>query len=100
MPIHDWTRSVSGGFHCFHQAWTIEIYNALNSGLLPPGYYAYIDLKVEDGREPDVTTIRAVDLPPPGGPAVAERPRVRQTVVESESAPTRVKRTAYRFGTS
>jgi hypothetical protein len=86
VPIHDWTRISSGGFHSFHQDWTIEIYRTLNRGLLPPGYSAFTDLKV-DGREPDVTSIRAVGLPPPGGPAVADRPRARQTArVESDSA--------------
>jgi len=86
VPIHDWTRISSGGFHSFHQDWTIEIYRTLNRGLLPPGYSAFTDLKV-DGREPDVTTIRSVGLPPPGGPAVADRPRARQIArVESDSA--------------
>ena len=32
MPIHDWSRVDAGIFHDFHQAWTIEIRNALNGG--------------------------------------------------------------------
>ncbi|MFO0953901.1 MAG: DUF4058 family protein [Isosphaeraceae bacterium] len=58
MPIHDWTRASAGGFHNFHQDWTIEIYRALNRGLLPPGFTAYTDLRAA-GWEPDVVTIQA-----------------------------------------
>jgi hypothetical protein len=43
MPIHDWSRVDSGIFHDFHQAWTIEIRNALNAGGLPPGFFAMAD---------------------------------------------------------
>ena len=86
MPIHDWTKVSAGGFHDFHQVWTIEIRNTLNRGLLPPGYSAFTELKVE-GWEPDVTSIRSVGLPTPGGPAVADRPRSRQIArIESDSA--------------
>ena len=34
MPIHDWTCVGAGTFHDFHQGWTIEIRNALNSARL------------------------------------------------------------------
>lgn len=87
MPIHDWTRVVSGGYHSFHQAWTIQIFSELNRGLLPEGYSAFTDMKVE-GYEPDVVAIRSFGHTGPGGLAVAEAPpRVRQTArVESESA--------------
>src|SRR5438552_2507254 len=40
MPIHNWSRVEGGLFHDFHQAWTIEIRNALNAGVLPPQYFA------------------------------------------------------------
>jgi hypothetical protein len=53
MPIHDWTRVSSGTFHDFHQGWTIEIRNTLNSGVLPDGYYAMADQRVS-GPEPDI----------------------------------------------
>ena len=43
MPIHDWTRTSSGGFHNFHQDWTIEIYRELNRGILPASYIAFIE---------------------------------------------------------
>ena len=35
MSIHDWTRVSVGTFHDFHQGWTIEIRNTLNSEVLP-----------------------------------------------------------------
>jgi hypothetical protein len=40
MPIHDWSHVDHGIFHHFQQAWTIDISNALNGGVLPPGYFA------------------------------------------------------------
>src|SRR3989442_9085410 len=40
MPIHDWTRVTAATFHAFHVAWIAELQRALNSGLLPEGYYA------------------------------------------------------------
>jgi hypothetical protein len=56
MPIHDWTRVQSGLFHDFHQAWSIEIRNALNRGAMPKGFYALVEQKV-DGPEPDVIAV-------------------------------------------
>lgn len=43
MPVHDWTRADAGLFHDFHQSWTIALLNALNSGGLPPDYFALIE---------------------------------------------------------
>jgi hypothetical protein len=40
MPIHEWGRVSAGTFHDFHNSWITELRNALNGGLLPPGYYA------------------------------------------------------------
>ncbi len=40
MAIHDWTRVDAGVFHDFHLAWIGELRRVLNSGLLPPDYYA------------------------------------------------------------
>jgi len=59
MPIHDWRRVIAGTFHDFHQAWITEIRNALNGGLLPPGYYAMAD-QVAGGPHPDVLTLEEV----------------------------------------
>ena len=54
MPIHDWTRVPSGLFHDFHQAWTVAISRKLNTGLLPNGYCALIDMPDEAiGTESD-----------------------------------------------
>jgi hypothetical protein len=40
MPVHNWTRVDAGIFHDFHNAWILELANALNGGLLPASYYA------------------------------------------------------------
>ena len=40
MPIHDWTKVRSGTFHNFHVLWTAKTIDALNGGILPPGYFA------------------------------------------------------------
>jgi hypothetical protein len=77
MPVHDWTRVDAGIFHDFHQAWTIAIRNALNTGGLPDGYYAMAE-QVLGGPIPDVITLHAPETPRPrpvnGGVAIAERP--------------------------
>jgi hypothetical protein len=61
MPVHDWTRVRANRFHDFHQGWTIAIRNALNAGLLPPGYFAMAE-QITGGPEPDVV---ALELTPP-----------------------------------
>jgi hypothetical protein len=43
MPIHDWTRVPPDTWHDFHVAWTVELRNALNGGLLPSAYYARVE---------------------------------------------------------
>lgn len=76
MPIHDWTKVRANRFHDFHQSWIGDIRNALNAGLLPPGYFA-IREQVTGGPEPDVVTLRLPDQPDPRGPvgvAVADAP--------------------------
>ena len=65
MPIHDWTRVSAGTFHDFHQGWTIEIRDRLNSGVLPDGYYAMADQRVS-GPEPDVVALRSRSPEPTG----------------------------------
>lgn len=37
MPIHDWSCVDHGVFHDFHQAWTIEIRNALKDDVEKAG---------------------------------------------------------------
>lgn len=53
MPIHDWGRVDAGVFHAFHTTWLGTIQTALNSGVLPPDFYA---LAEQDAGEmgPDV----------------------------------------------
>ena len=78
MPIHDWSLVDAGTFHDFHQAWTIEIRNALNRGLLPKGYFAMAE-QIVSGPIPDVITLQRAgksDETPDsgGGIAVADAP--------------------------
>jgi len=40
MPVHDWTRVDAGVFRDFHNVWIALLRMAMNSGLLPKGYYA------------------------------------------------------------
>jgi hypothetical protein len=40
VAIHDWTRVPPGTWHDLHLAWVVEIQRVLNTGLLPPDYYA------------------------------------------------------------
>jgi hypothetical protein len=56
MPIHDWTRIESGLFHDFHQDWSVSIKHALNRNLMPKGYYALVEQRV-NGPEPDVIAV-------------------------------------------
>lgn len=85
MPVHDWTRVVSGIFHHFHQRWIGAICDALNGGVLPTEFYALAE-QVAEGPHPDVLALETrFDQPEsgaPGGAAVAlvERPpKVRFT---------------------
>jgi hypothetical protein len=77
MPIHDWTRVQAGTFHDFHQVWTIALRNALNTGGLPPGYFAMAD-QVISGPTPDVITLKrhgkSKPRPATSSVAVAEAP--------------------------
>jgi hypothetical protein len=56
MPIHDWTRVRSGTFHFFHQHWIIALCDALNSGVLPPDYFAMAE-QIAGGPIPDVLAL-------------------------------------------
>jgi hypothetical protein len=48
MPIHDWTRIDVGLFHAFHQGWVAALSGVLNTGGLPPDYFALIEPSVRD----------------------------------------------------
>lgn len=67
MPVHDWSQVDANLFHDFHQTWTIGIRNALNRGLLPPGFSALVEQHA-GGLEPDVVTLetRQPSRRPPG----------------------------------
>src|SRR5688572_21363737 len=77
MPIHDWSHVEVNLFHHFHQAWTINISNALNTGLLPPGYSALVEQHA-GGVAPDVLTLerraRPKTSPSRKGGALLEAP--------------------------
>ncbi len=88
MPIHDWSRVDPGVFHHFHQAWTIEIANALNGGGLPPGFFAMAE-QIVSGPIPDVVTLKRQTLPadqarPAGGVAVADAPPQARHITSAE----------------
>ena len=86
MPIHDWTRVEAGDFHDFHQCWIIAIRNALNAGLLPPGYMAMAE-QVAGRPVPDVVTLKAqeMDEGSEGGIAVALAPPSARLIAKIES---------------
>ncbi len=84
MPIHDWTRVDAGTFHDFHLEWIRELKRALNSGLLPTGYYAMAE-QYAAGFGSDVLALEAdstnggatpEESPAGGGTALAP-PKVR-----------------------
>lgn len=91
MAVHDWSQVDAGTFHAFHTAWITHLSEALNGGILPPGYYA---LPEQHGGRliADVLTLQvpARDLHRPageGGVAVADAPpRVRRKLSPSPAA--------------
>jgi hypothetical protein len=88
MRIHDWSRVEPGIFHDFHQAWTIEIRNALNAGGLPPEFFAMAE-QIVSGPIPDVVTLQrrprpTAPSPSRGGVTVAEAPPKARFVVSAE----------------
>ena len=60
MPVHDWTRVYAGLFHHFHQRWIQALCDRLNTGDLPPGYYAPSEQVI---TPPDVCSLRRPALP-------------------------------------
>ena len=90
MPIHDWTRTYHGAFHHFHGTWLFRVAEALNAGILPPGFYA-LGEQVGGAAVPDVLTLEAGRAagPPPGLPGDAALPLVlpKATLVAVAQAP-------------
>lgn len=66
MPLHDWTRVEPRDYHDFHVSWLTAIKIALNTGVLPKGYYALADY-TDPPYVPDVVTLTVPDA--------ADRPR-------------------------
>lgn len=56
MPIHDWTRVDAGLFHAFHQRWISALSDVLNTGGLPPEFFALAEQSIR-GPIPDVLTL-------------------------------------------
>jgi len=84
MPIHDWTRVEPGDFHDFHQGWIIELRNALNQGLLPPGYMAMAE-QITGRPIPDVVSLQTRRPPGSGGGvAVKDAPPTARVIARFE----------------
>jgi hypothetical protein len=90
MNLHDWSRVEDGTFHHFHGAWIFRLADALNDGILPPGYFAlaeqHLGRKVADVMLPHASDPEKTPRlpPPPGDKAVAlaeAPPRVSRTRV-------------------
>lgn len=84
MPMHDWSRVDPNDYHDFHGAWIYAIRTALNSGILPTGYFALAE-HTTPPIIPDVVTLSvpgedvcAYEGAPKSGEAVAPT-----TVVET-----------------
>jgi hypothetical protein len=88
MPIHDWSRVDANLFHHFHQAWTINITNGLNGGLLPPGYSALVEQHAA-GVVPDVIALqrrsrRNRPTKPTGGGVVTATPPKTRYIIQAK----------------
>jgi hypothetical protein len=82
MAMHDWTQIPRTIYHHFHQRWTISICDALNAGVLPPGYSALVE-QHSSGLYPDVLAVQRRSPMPPGPGAESTTlaaPRTRMTV--------------------
>jgi hypothetical protein len=73
MPVHDWSRVDANVFHHFHQRWTIAICDALNAGVLPPGYSALVEQHA-GGLVPDVLALERRSRPDPVGGVLTATP--------------------------
>jgi Protein of unknown function (DUF4058) len=85
MPVHDWQPVDVNVFHHFHQMWTMHICDALNDGLLPPGYSALIDQR-SPTVAPDVLALerraaaKREDEPARGTVVAATPPKTRHVI--------------------
>ena len=94
MPVHNWASVDSTIFHNFHQVWTIAIYNALNGGLLPPGYSALVEQHA-GGLVPDVLALQRRPRPsaPTNGGVLTSAPPKTRHVIEISGRRPRTART-------
>lgn len=95
MPVPDWTRVHAGEFHDFHTAWITALRTALNSGLLPDGYYAlgeqHASQEPDDRYKPDVLALErreerwdySAETDAEGGVAIAEAPPQASLMIEA-----------------
>lgn len=100
MPMHDWTKVDSGGYHHFHQRWCGSICDALNDGRMPKGYYALVDQRAR-GLVPDVLTLKRKPKPGEGigagGAVTATTPSTRfVSVADQDLYAARANRVAVR----
>src|SRR5580693_1851597 len=84
MPMHNWTLVEAGIFHAFLHHWISAISDTLNTGLLPPEYYALPEQQAA-GFGPDVLTLQDPSR------------RLGDEVVESASSITLLARPRTRF---
>lgn len=56
MPMHDWTRVTPNDYRHLHFAWIAALSQALNTGLLPDGYFAMAE-HTASPYVPDVLTL-------------------------------------------
>lgn len=86
MPLHDWTRVTPNDYHDFHLTWIAAIRTALNTGLLPSGYFAMSEHTAAP-VVPDVLTLTHINGlaglepfgPDTGGVAATAPPKVAVT---------------------
>ena len=94
MPMHDWTQVEPTIYHHFHQQWTVAIADALNVGLLPPGFSALIEAQCQSV----VTAERQSDTILRRANRIAIRHRMSEVVciIEIVSPGNKASRTALR----
>jgi hypothetical protein len=85
MPMHDWTRVEPNDYHTFHYGWIATIYQTLNQGVLPEGYFAMAD-HTTPPIVPDVVTLSLSDQTADaasGGVALVANPSTSIAATES-----------------
>ena len=101
MPVHNWQKAGAGIFHAFHTTWIGQLQTALNTGILPPDYYALSE-QVAGDTGPDVLTLQASQgngqpevAPHANGvaPLATKPPKVRLTQRFEEGAYVRKRKT-------